>query len=159
VAGVDDHAAIGAFLFSRLSADGPVGALLGVGAACRLFPEVAPQDEQGNVLAGYPYAVWSFNASRSRMVSGGRQRALSDQYVVIQATAEGTGFGAASSILQAIDASLTATGAEAVVAVGGVNHYVSVAGPGQDIPRRPELVKGKSYRTVGRIYRVQVFDR
>jgi hypothetical protein len=152
MAGVDDQAAVARWLYSRLSGDGAVAALVGT----RIYPETAPQDENGDPDTVFPFVSFSFNRGRVLQVSGGRQRALSNQYVAVQATDGGEDYDRVTAVMQAVDASLTADSAEGSVSVGGVSHYVSVVGQQQPF-RLPEFSRGQHYRTAGRIYRLMVW--
>jgi hypothetical protein len=152
MAGSADTEAVSRFIFGRLSAAAAVTAVVGAGSSARIYPDKAPQGTDR------PFLLFGFQRGRSGRVAGGRARALSDEYLQIGATVDGEDYEAAETLMQAVDASLTADDAEGVIAVGGVSHYVSVVGQERDF-RMPETVKGQEFRTSGKVYRIQVFDR
>lgn len=157
MAGVADLTAVKRFVFSRLSVDAAVGALIGEDDEARLYPDRAPQFEgdESESVREEPFVVYSQHTGQVFWVAGGRQRGYSEVALAIWATAPGEDYEPAQAVLQAIDASLTAESARGNVAVGGVNHWIESVGCQQDL-QMAETVRGREWRSLGGVYLFQV---
>lgn len=159
MAGALDQAAIAAFLFSRLSTDEDVAALLGEDETARIYRDMAPQDDEGNLDTINPFLLFSFNSARIRRGSGHRQRILGQHLVLVQAVddlpEERANFERAEAVMQAVDASLCGDDANGYVTVGDTSLYVNVVGAENEFSRT-DFARGRSWAYVEKLYLVHV---
>jgi hypothetical protein len=150
VAGVFDPHAVGVWLYGAVTGDGAAAALLGD----RVFPNVAPQDEDGHPDADFPLLVHAANTARVSRVAGSPARAYTRVRMALLVYVRGEDPAAAAEVFQALEAALVAAGSGAggTVIVGGTAYRIRLQGHDAPFLRSERHDNGESFEIAGAMF-------
>lgn len=141
---MNEEQALSTFLYTTLSGDTAVAALVGT----RIFEDLAPQG------TAFPFVVFSFHTGGDTNALGSDVRTLTRPQYLIRAISKGPTYSDADAVAAAVDAALM--GAHGSATVNGVTYEVLTVFREQAI-RRCEYAESVRYNHAGGLYRIPCY--